>query len=149
MFSSSAYTITVTNGTSNPTTTAQGDTVTITANNPASRQVFDHWTSSSNGVTFSNQTNSSTTFIMPNHNVSVTAHYEYIYSITVHNGRANKVTAKAGELITIEPQLSPEQTFLFWTSTSPGVTFDDRDSPNTTFIMPSNNVDIAAESQHS
>ena len=50
----------------------QGATVTITATVPAG-QTFDRWTTTSAGVTFASATNATTTFIMPNNAVTVTA----------------------------------------------------------------------------
>jgi len=53
----------------------QGVTVTITANAAPSDKVFDKWTTS-DGVTFANANNASTTFTMPAKNVTVTATYK-------------------------------------------------------------------------
>jgi len=54
---------------------AQGVTVTIAANAAPSGKVFDKWTAS-DGVTFANASNTSTTFTMPAKNATVTATYK-------------------------------------------------------------------------
>ena len=54
---------------------AQGATVTIKANAPASGKRFKTWTTE-DGVKFANATASGTTFVMPAKNVTVTATYE-------------------------------------------------------------------------
>jgi hypothetical protein len=84
------YTVTVTVGSPAPTTYkvtvtggtdgangpyAEGATVNITANAPASGKVFDTWTSS-DGVTFANANNAATSFVMPAKAVTVTATYK-------------------------------------------------------------------------
>jgi hypothetical protein len=54
---------------------AEGATVNITANAPASGKVFDTWTSS-DGVTFANANSATTSFVMPAKAVTVTANYK-------------------------------------------------------------------------
>ncbi len=73
-----SYSVTVTNGTATPSTAMPGETVTIKANTAASGMVFDKWTvdSGSTNVTLSYATSSSTSFVMPNGNVSLTATYK-------------------------------------------------------------------------
>jgi|GEM_PF-4570957 len=68
------YVLTVNSGTGGGNF-AQGATVTITANAAPSGKVFDKWTTS-DGVTFANANNASTTFTMPAKNVTVTATYK-------------------------------------------------------------------------
>ncbi len=67
------FNVTVTNGTGGGSYAA-GATVTISADNK-SNYTFTNWTAS--GVTLSNPNSSTTTFVMPNGNVSVTANYSY------------------------------------------------------------------------
>lgn len=55
---------------------AAGKVVTITAYAPNTGLVFDKWTTSNSDIGFSNQTAVSTTFIMPTHDVKVTATYK-------------------------------------------------------------------------
>ena len=68
------YSVTVNNGTANPVTAEESETVTITANAPEAGKVFAGWTSS-DGVVFADASASITTFVMPAKNVTVTATY--------------------------------------------------------------------------
>lgn len=55
---------------------APGSVVTITAYAAPSGKVFDRWTTSNTDIGFSNAFGASTTFIMPTHEVKVTATYK-------------------------------------------------------------------------
>jgi hypothetical protein len=71
-----AYDVTVVSGSDGANGTyLEGTTVNITANAPASGKVFDKWTSN-DGVTFTNASNSATSFVMPAKDVTVTATYK-------------------------------------------------------------------------
>ncbi|MDR1068292.1 MAG: hypothetical protein LBL36_03485, partial [Clostridiales Family XIII bacterium] len=70
------FAVIVTGGTDGANGTyAAGATVNITANAPASGKVFDKWTSK-DGVTFANENNAATSFVMPAKDVTVTATYK-------------------------------------------------------------------------
>ena len=71
------YTVTVTNGTATPTKAAAGATITVKANAPESGKVFGKWTTSTEGVTFTDATAAETTFTMPARDVTVAANYTY------------------------------------------------------------------------
>ncbi len=66
------FAVTVVNGTADKTEAAEGETVTITINEPPSGKVFDSWTGN---VEFANATATETTFVMPANDVTVTANY--------------------------------------------------------------------------
>jgi hypothetical protein len=68
------YTLTVENGTGGGSFIA-GTSVSITANTPEDGKVFDTWTTS-DGVTFADPSNSTTSFTMPAKAVTVTANYK-------------------------------------------------------------------------
>ena len=68
------YAATVTGGTGGGNY-AEGATVSITANAPATGKVFDKWTTS-DGVVFANTNSATTTFVMPAKAVTVTATYK-------------------------------------------------------------------------
>ena len=72
--SAGLYTLTVING-SGSGSYAAGTTVIITANSPATGQVFNKWTTETEGVTFTNSTLSVTTITMPASNATVTAEF--------------------------------------------------------------------------
>ena len=68
-------------------------TIVITANAPEAGKVFDKWTSTDD-VVFSNSANSTTTFVMPAKNVSITATYKWIdYTVTYADGVDSAVIA--------------------------------------------------------
>lgn len=93
------YSISVTGGTATfadqpVTSVSAGATITITANAPEAGKVFDRWTTTTEGVTFNNETNSTTTFVMPAKNVSITATYKWIdYTVTYADGVDSAVIA--------------------------------------------------------
>ena len=143
------YTVTVTSGTANPTTAAAGATVTITANDPAEGKVFDKWTTGTTGVTFTDESASSTTFTMPASAVTITATYKDVpaqtYAVTVTSGTANPTTAAAGATVTITANDPAEgKVFDKWTTETTGVTFTDESASSTTFTMPASAVTITA-----
>jgi len=135
------YAVTVVKGTADKTEAAEGETVTITANMPASGQTFDKWTG--RGVTFANAAAPETTFEMPAGAVTVTATYKALpavktYKIVVVNGKADKAKAAAGETVTLTANPPPAgKVFDKWTG---GAVFDDPTSPATTFTMPAKAV---------
>jgi uncharacterized repeat protein (TIGR02543 family) len=134
------YAVTVVKGTADKTEAAEGETVTITANMPASGQTFDKWTGD---VEFANETAPETTFEMPAKAVTVTATFKKIpgvktYKIVVVNGKADKAKAAAGETVTLTANPPPAgKVFDKWTG---GAVFDDPTSPATTFTMPAKAV---------
>ena len=68
------YSVTVNSGSASPASAAAGTTVTITAAAPVTGKIFDKWTTTS-GVTFADVNASSTTFTMPESDVTVEATY--------------------------------------------------------------------------
>lgn len=74
----SAYTITINNGTANPSKAAEGTIVTISANTPEEGKQFKAWTVVSGEITLANNLTAITTFTMPSNAVEVTATYEEI-----------------------------------------------------------------------
>ena len=141
------YTITVMNGIADKSEAFEGETVTITSNDPPAGKLFDKWTS--DDVVIQNETASITTFTMPAKNVTVTATYTNVqYNITVSNGTAKvnntAVTkAAAGATVTVTAN-TPAAGKRFSTWTSNDVTFANAASSTTTFTMPAKNVTVTA-----
>ena len=71
------YSVTINKGTANPVTAIAGTTITITADAPEDGYEFDKWVSSSE-VTFADANSATTTFVMIEGNVTVTATYKPI-----------------------------------------------------------------------
>jgi hypothetical protein len=139
------YTLTVNSGTGGGNF-MQGATVTITANAAPSGKVFDKWTTS-DGVSFANANNATTSFTMPAKSVVVTATYKdapaTTYALTVNSGTGGGNFA-AGASVTITANAAPSgKVFDKWTTTD-GVSFANANSANTSFTMPAKNVTVTA-----
>jgi autotransporter-associated beta strand protein len=141
------YAVTVENGTTTAATFEEGATVAITANTPATGKQFDQWTTT-DGVTFANASQASTTFVMPAKPVTVTATYKDLppntYTVTVQNdgnGTANAApaSATAGTEITLTATPAEGYKFKEWQVISGSVTI-----ANNKFTMPANNVVVKA-----
>ena len=142
-----SYNVTVVSGTANVVSAPSGTTINITANAAPSGKVFDRWTSS-DGVSFASATSSSTSFVMPEKPVTVTATYVELppntYAInvtTTGSGTANASpsSAAAGATITLTATPGNGYRFVEWQVTGGSVTITDN-----TFTMPASNVTIAA-----
>ncbi len=98
---SATYTLTVTNGTGGGTY-VEGKQVTITANAPATGEIFDKWIG--NTAYIVSATSSTTTVTMPGANIALTATYKdapvETYRLTVNNGSGSASYA-AGASVTV------------------------------------------------
>ena len=136
------HTLTVTNGTTHKANVYAGETVEIKANNPPVGKVFDKWTSEDEDVIFIDPTDATTTFDMPNHNVTVTATYKPVYKLTVVNGKADKREAAAGETVTITANTPAEnEIFYYWSGNELS---GNKYASQMTFCMPDNDLTIKA-----
>ena len=143
------YLVTVENGTlENQASSGQfqeGSTVTVTAEQPGDDMVFDKWTASSENVRFTDETAQTTTFVMPEEPVTITAVYRpKTYPVTVNRGTADKTTAQKGEKVTIT-SAAPIEGMVFdkWVISGNAV-LDDAYDPVTSFVMPGEAVTITA-----
>ena len=150
------HTITVTNGTANPSDAWAGQTVTITykVSNLFSGllRTFDHWEVVSGDVTLADASATTTTFTMPDRDVSIKGvlrdkDANATHTVTVTNGTATPSEAKAGETVTITYQVSNLfsgllRTFDHWEVVSGGMTLADASATTTTFTMPDQDVSI-------
>lgn len=104
------YTVTVTGGTADKTTAAEGETVTLTVGTAPDGSEFLHWTV--NGAEIEGNT-----FKMPAKNVTAEAVFGKInYTVTVTGGTADKTTAQLGDKITLTVGNIPEgKVFSHWT----------------------------------
>ncbi len=121
-----------------------GATVTITANAAPSGQAFNGWTTTTNGITFANASSTTTTFTMPASNVSITATYAQIYSISVTNCTANPTSATAGTTITVTANQAPSDLVYSpgnWTVTPSTLQYTES-GESITFTMPESNVTV-------
>ena len=139
------YAVAVTGGTGGGNY-AEGATVSITANAPATGKVFDKWTTS-DGVTFANENSANTTFVMPAKAVTVTATYKdapvTTYAVTVNSGTGGGDFAEGATVSITANEPATGKVFDKWT-TSDGVTFGDENTATTTFVMPAKAVTVTA-----
>ena len=112
---------------------------------------FVNWTANTT-VTFGNATFAETTFTMPDQAVTVTAHFEAAYNLTmaadpVAGGSAIDVAAEgayvAGTEVNIKAEPAAGYGFVNWTA-DPTVTFDDANAEETTFTMPDQDLIVTA-----
>ena len=139
------YAVTVNNGTGSGEF-AEGDSVTITADEPEEGKQFKEWTGV-DGLTFTSgsATTATATFTMPANAVTITATYEDIYPVTVNNGSGSGNYAE-GASVTITANEPPEgQQFKAWTGVD-GLTFTNGSATTATatFTMPANAVTVTA-----
>jgi len=110
---------------------------------------FVEWTAPAG--TFGDATAEETTFTMPAQDVTVTAHFDVAYNLTmtadpVVGGEAIDVGAKgaytAGATVSIKAVANPGYGFVGWTA--PAGDFYDATAEETTFTMPAQNVTVTA-----
>ena len=134
------YGVTVNNGSANPAFAEENETVTVNASVPSGK-IFTKWTG--NGVVFTNENASTTTFTMPAKAVTVTANYVNGYNVTVIDGGATPSFAAEGKTIDINAKNIGGKIFTSWTSDD-GVIFTDANAASTTFTMPAKDVTVKA-----
>jgi len=112
---------------------------------------FVGWTANTT-ATFGNATAAETTFTMPAQAVTVTAHFEAAYNLSmaadpVGGGDALDVDGKgayaAGTTVRIKAQPKAGYGFINWTADAP-VTFHDATAEETAFTMPDHAVTVTA-----
>ena len=126
-----------------------GDVITVTANPAPTGKVFDTWVITGLDTTGMDLTKTEITFNMPANAVEIKATYSNVinYEIYVVGGTTDKLSAKAGETITITANPAPEgMVFDKWTCETAGVTieFASATSSTTTFVMPACEIEIKA-----
>ena len=139
-----AYTINVISGDASTYKTTAGTTVTIKAEKRLG-QDFVNWTSD-DGIEFADATSLETTFVMPANSVTVTANYKeaaITYPVTVKNGNGSG-RYEEGTEVSISADIPEGKVFDCW-ETKNGVEFADKNSSETTFIMPSYGVTVTAK----
>ena len=148
---STEYTVAVKGGTADKDKCGEDEKVTVTADKPAEGYRFTKWTTESKGVNFEDPSKTETSFMMPAHDVSVTAEFEPIpapvptYPVTVEGGTADKAAYAAGETVKITaPDELAGGRFDNWSTDSKDVTFADAKAATTTFTMPANAVTVKA-----
>ena len=144
------YNVVVNNGTGGGAY-RPGATVTITATPPSVGATFVNWTTTTTGLKLTDPTATTTTFLMPASNVTVTANYTTggttnptTYTVTVKNGTGGGKYAP-GATVTIKANTpNTGASFVNWTTATAGVAFASATSATTTFKMPESDVTVTA-----
>ena len=129
---------------------AEGASVTIAANEPASGKRFKAWTGT-DGLVFTSggATTAMATFTMPADAVTVTATYEDIppatYTVTVKDGTGSNSYAEGVSVIIKANEPAPGKRFKAWTGTD-GLVFTSGSATTATatFTMPAEAVTVTA-----
>ena len=150
-------TITVNGGTVNGETTItdalREQEVEIKAVYDPEEQVFDHWEAEGpDGWALTEEQKGAESFTLkvPKGNVTLTAMYKTLHTVTVINGTANGETtikAVAGEKITLAPNLPDDQEFDCWYSEDINLNENQRSNPDLTFKMRDFDITIEAKSK--
>ena len=151
-------TITVNDGTVNGKTTItdalREQEVEIKAVYDPEKQVFDHWEAEGPdgwALTKEQKGSESFTLTVPKGNVTLTAMYKTLHTVTVIHGTAQNgettIKAVAGEKITLTPNLPDDQEFDCWYSEDINLREDQRKTPELTFKMRDFDITIEAKSK--
>ncbi len=145
-FADGDHQITVNGGKASLSSAQADTTVEVSTVVPPEGKVFSGWTANPS-VTFTDPTSTSTTFTMPDNDITVTANYEaapITHSITISGGTASSTTAQANTSVSVTADVPPEgKVFSGWTS-NPSVAFEDATATSTTFAMPNEDVTVTA-----
>ena len=151
-------TITVIGGTVNGATTItdalREQNVEIKAEYDPEEQVFDHWEAKGpDGWALNDEQKGAESFTLtvPKGNVTLTAVYKTLHTVTVINGTAQNgettIKAVAGEKITLTPNLPGDQEFDCWYSEDINLNEEQRKTPELTFKMRDFDITIEAKSK--
>ena len=151
-------TITVKGGTVNDKTTItdalREQEVEIKAVYDPEEQVFDHWEAEGpDGWTLPDEQKGAESFTLkvPKGNVTLTAMYKTLHTVTVFNGTAQNgettIKAVAGEKITLTPNLPDDQEFDCWYSEDINLNEEQRKTQELTFKMRDFDITIEAKSK--
>ena len=149
-------TITVNGGTVNDKTTItdalREQNVEIKAEYDPEEQVFDHWEAEGpDGWALTEEQKGAESFTLkvPKGNVTLTAVYKTLHTVTVINGTAQNgettIKAVAGEKITLTPNLPDDQEFDCWYSEDINLNEEQRKTPELTFKMRDFDITIEAK----
>ncbi len=153
------HTITATSGRADKSAAAAGTVVNVTANKPVDGKQFDKWVGTygdGQKVSFTNATQETTTFTMPEADVTLEATYKeqvVEYNITatdctVTDADGNSLAkAAAGTIVTVQANAAPAgQEFDKWevTPATLSLTDDATEAGKATFTMPAGAVTIKA-----
>ena len=109
---------------------------------------FDHWEIVSKNVILNDLNAPETMFTMPETAVEITAVYNDLNAITVHNGTADVEKAVIGETVKIKADSREGYVFDRWEIDPDNVILEDPNADETAFIMPDEPVSVEAKYKH-
>jgi len=150
-FAEKTYTLTVEDGSGSQESIKEGASAHITANAAPEGMSFSCWTIDEGGGEFSDDNGSfedEADFIMPDSNVTISAHYEYInYELTVIDGQdvfgEGSYHFGEGVLVSADPP-EPGLSFTGWIIVTGSGSFSNRSASETIFYMPASDATIRA-----
>ncbi len=143
------YTITVDGGHADVTSALTGKEITVDADVPDGKK-FMGWKAEGITLTPAQQQSKHITFFMPEGNVTLTAEYKTLHTVTVigANGTSTVLpdTYIEGDMVTVNAEKYgiPAYEFDSWESNDIRLTTDKRQSPTLTFKMVNKNVTLTA-----
>ena len=140
------YGITVENGYSDYEECVVGTKVTITADEAPEGYEFDYWYVDSENAALADAYSETTTFTMPDSEVTVTANYRQVeFQVFVENGYADEDFYYAGDTVTVYSNYPASgRVFNQWKTVSGNTTFENASRWKTTFVMPDSDVTVKA-----
>ena len=108
-----------------------GQTITLEAGEAPENKMFDHWSADNDGVKFADANSETTTFVMPDADVTVTANYVDAYTVTVVNGYLDEdgtITSqkyKVGSSVVFYADIPEGKVFDVWTIDSEDASITD------------------------
>jgi len=105
---------------------------------------FDQWKIVSGDVILDNQRAPETKFTMPETAVEITAVYNDLHAITVHNGNADVEEAVIGDTVKIKAESREGYVFDRWEVSYGDVAVANKNAEETTFVMPDSMVVLTA-----
>lgn len=143
------YTITVDGGHADVTSALTGKEITVDADVPDGKK-FMSWKAEGITLTPAQQQSKHITFFMPEGNVTLTAEYKTLHTVTVIGADGTSAvlpdTYIEGDMVTVNAEKYgiPAGEFDHWESNDIRLTTDKRQSPTLTFKMVDKNVTLTA-----
>lgn len=158
---SSLFTVTVRSGTANPTRAIEGKKVTIQAYQAPQGKEFYKWQTTTSGVSFSNQKEATTSFIMPARDVEITADYVALPAQRINLPdppvgciiKANKQYAYYYDSVTVTVEADTKNNYVLTyclvsvSKKSGGTVAVTQNGNDYTFKMPEEEVTVSVDAQ--
>jgi hypothetical protein len=136
------YSATVSGGTGTGAYKA-GATVSLLAEPPTDGMIFDKWVG--DGVTILDPLNEKATFVMPSKDILAIATYKSrLYTATVISGAGSGTYNNGATVFISAKDAAAGKEFEKWVSTNASVSFENAESPATSFIMPPGGAVVTA-----